>query len=260
MPVCVIEAPKEERTTKQAAEIVYPVNNIGGGWPVIAETQGRSYAATIACLVSDGHTVYALTNRHVAGGEGEIAYSRLGGKQERIGTSSGKQLTRMPFSKLYPGWAGRDTYVNLDVGLIEIDNLDQWTSEIRNVGVMGKMVDLSSDNLSLALIGLHVRGTGAASGEMQGEIAALFYRYKTNGGFEYVADLLIGPRPATNQRPSPPFETLPGDSGTMWLLEPMDERQAKSKEDEPPEYLPLAMQWGRNMLYSAGAALPKATR
>ena len=46
----------------------------------------------------------------------------------------------------------------------------------------------------------------------------------------------------------------------MWLLEQMDERPAKSKEDEPPEYLPLAMQWGRNMLYFGGAALPQATR
>jgi hypothetical protein len=59
---------------------------------------------------------------------------------------------------------------------------------------MGRMVDLSVNTISLALIGRHVRGTGAASGAMSGEIAALFYRYNTNGGFEYVADLLIGPR------------------------------------------------------------------
>ena len=108
------------------------MNNIGGGWPVIAETtKACSYAATIACLVSDGHTVYALTNRHVAGGEGEIAYSRLGGKQERIGQFG---QTAYPHAVLeaLSGMGGRDTYVNLDVGLIEIDNLDQSTSEIRN--------------------------------------------------------------------------------------------------------------------------------
>ena len=64
-------------------------------------------------------------------------------------------------------------YVNLDVGLIELDNLDQWTANIRNVGQMGKMVDLSVNNISLSLVGSHVRGTGAASGQMMGEIAAL---------------------------------------------------------------------------------------
>jgi len=58
--------------------------------------------------------------------------------------------------------------------LIDIDNLDRWTAEIRNIGQMGKMVDLSVHTISLALIGRNVRGTGAASGQMQGEIAALF--------------------------------------------------------------------------------------
>ena len=269
VPVCVIEAPREETNPAHSSEILHPVNNIGGGWPVIAESQGRRYAATIACLVSDGHTVYALTNRHVAGEEGEIVYSRLGGKQERIGTSSAKNLTRALFTSHYPGWPGRDVYVNLDVGLIEIDDLDQWTAEVRNIGQMGKMVDLSVYSISLALIGSHVRGTGAASGEMQGEIAALFYRYKTNGGFEYVADVLIGPRSAkaTSAKATsaasgkPPFATHPGDSGTLWLLEPMDadaDGGTTGEDQETPEYLPLAMQWGRNMLYSAGGAPPQS--
>ena len=265
VPVCVIEAPKEEQNEVRPLETTFPVNNIGGGWPVIAESQGRRYAATIACLVSDGHTVYAMTNRHVAGDEGEIVYSRLGGKQERIGVSSANQLTKTLFTNLYPGWPGRDVYVNLDVGLIDIDNLDRWTAEIRNIGQMGKMVDLSVNNLSLALIGSHVRGTGAASGQMSGEIAALFYRYKTNGGFEYVADIMIGPRSVRRASKSkknvrPAFETHPGDSGTLWLLEPLEKKattSAAARETQPPEFLPLAMQWGRNMLYSAGSAPPQ---
>jgi hypothetical protein len=264
VPVCVIEAPKEEQNEVRPLETTFPVNNIGGGWPVIAESQGRRYAATIACLVSDGHTVYAMTNRHVAGDEGEIVYSRLGRKQERIGVSSDKQLTKTLFTSLYPGWPGRDVYVNLDVGLIDIDDLDQWTAEIRNIGQMGRMVDLSVNNLSLALIGSHVRGTGAASGQMSGEIAALFYRYKTNGGFEYIADIMIGPRPVKRASKSKKvistFETHPGDSGTLWLLEPVAPKPATNgaaKEAPQPEFLPLAMQWGRNMLYSAGSAPPQ---
>ena len=266
VPVCVVEAPKEERNETVPPKIEYPLNNIGGGFPVIAEVQGRRYAATIACLVSDGHTIYALTNRHVAGEAGEVVYSRLGGNLERIGVSSTKQLTRKAFTALYPGWPGRDVYVNLDVGLIELDSLDQWTAEVRNIGQMGRMVDLSAYNISLALVGSHVRGTGAASGNMIGEIAALFYRYKTNGGFEYVADLLIGPR-AMRSSPrksnSEPLATHPGDSGTLWLLEPPKEPKKtpsgpKKNGNQPPEYLPLAMQWGRNMLYSAGAAKPQS--
>jgi hypothetical protein len=262
VPVCVIEAPRKDETERSPNDAIYPVNNIGGGWPVISETQGRRYLATIACLVNDGHTFYGLTNRHVTGEAGEVIYSRLGGKLQRIGVSSAKHLTRAPFSAHYPGWPGHDLYVNLDVGLVELDNLDQWTAEIRNIGQMGRMVDLSANNITLGLIGCAVCGTGAAGGQLKGEIAALFYRYKTNGGFEYVADVMIGSRPATKllKEKIPSLATLPGDSGTLWLLEPVPE-VVKGKDKlskEPPEYLPIAMQWGRQMLDSAGAAAPQA--
>jgi hypothetical protein len=108
-----------------------------------------------------------------------------------------------------------------------------------------------------------VRGTGAASGEMRGEIGALFYRYKTNAGFEYVADVMIGPRsaPASSRRSAPPtFSTLPGDSGTLWLLDSKrdDAGKPSATDPEPPDYVPFAMQWGRNMLYSAGEARPQS--
>ena len=65
---------------------------------------------------------------------------------------------------------------------------------------------------------------------MFGEIAALFYRFKSVGGFEYVSDFLIGPRgPATS------LGTHPGKSlGTVWLIE--------VDQGKPP--LPLAVQWG----------------
>ena len=110
VPVCVIEAAKELKNKVEAIKIQYPLNNIGGGNPVVAEVQGRQYAATIACLAGDGHKVYALTNRHVTGDPGEIVYSRLGGKLERIGVSASKQLTREEFKNLYPGWPGEGVY------------------------------------------------------------------------------------------------------------------------------------------------------
>ncbi len=258
VPVCIIQAPKEQSNQTAPRDISYPLNNIGGGWPVIADVQNRKYLATIACLVTDGHKTYGLTNHHVTGEDGEVLYSKLGGDLTRIGKSSGKFLTRLPFEKLYDGWPGRDLFVNLDVGLIEADDINQWTAKIRKIGEMGKMVDLSSHNITLKLLGNKVRGVGAASGDMSGEIAALFYRYKTNGGFEYVADALIGPR-SENQ----PLVTHPGDSGTLWLLEqplepaPQGAVKANAPDSAKVEYLPVAMQWGRNLLNSAGNAQPQ---
>jgi hypothetical protein len=244
VPVCVILAPRQARTDVTAPPIRYPLNNIGGGYPVVADVQGQSHVATIACLVGDGHKVYALTNRHVAGDAGEVVYAQLGGKQIRIGVSSGKQLTRLPFTDLYPGWPGRDTFVNLDIGMVEVDDLDVWTAKIRDIGTMEPMADFAVDNLSLALIGCHVRGHGAASGVMLGEIHGLFYRYKSQGGFEYVADLFVGPRSngEVHGKAQAGFATHPGDSGTLWLLEPIEPRKGA------PKCLPLAMQWGQNTL------------
>ena len=53
---------------------------------------------------------------------------------------------------------------------------------------------------------------------------------------------------------------IPGDSGTLWLLEPDRKtgRKTGPRRTAKPEYLPIAMQWGRNMLYSAGDARPQS--
>jgi hypothetical protein len=267
VPVCVIEAPKETITEVEARNIQYPLNNIGPGNPIIAELQGHEYAATVACLVSDGHRIYALTNRHVTGDAGEVVWSRIGGKRERVGVSASKQLTRLPFSTVYPNFPGQDTFVNLDIGLIDLDDLSRWTTKPRGLGTMGSMADFSGAHTSLSLVGCHVRGIGAASGDMRGEIHGLFYRYKTLGGFEYIAGLFIGPRTSKhakegNQtRKDSEFATLPGDSGTLWLLEPSAHSRKAGrgkKKTQEDTFLPLAVEWGRNMLYSADRAQPQS--
>jgi hypothetical protein len=272
VPVCVVEAPSESTADTAARNIRYPLNNIGSGHPIIAEVQGRDYAATVACLVTDGHKVYALTNRHVTGETGEVVWSELGGNRERVGTSSSKQFGRLPFTALYPNFPGKDTYVNADIGLIDLDNLDKWTVKLHDGSVAGPMADFSSANISLSLVGCQVCGTGAAGGRMAGEIQALFYRYKANSGFDYVADLFIGPRTSREEpgkgskRAS--LTTLPGDSGSLWLLEPTPEaternarKPANHKKSQQPgesKYLPLAVQWGRNMLYSTESGPPQS--
>jgi hypothetical protein len=261
VPVCVIEAPKEVANLLEPEAIRYPLNNIGSGHPVLVEVQNREHFATVACLATDGHKTYALTNRHVTGDEGQEIRSQLGGKETPIGVSAAGQATRIVFSEIYPGWPGRMTYVNLDVGLIDVTNLDQWTARLKNGEIMGPMVDLSSIDFPLSLIGRRVQGYGAATQEMLGEIHGLFYRYKSRGGFEYVADFFIGPRTPTDADPHPPaFVTQAGDSGTLWLLEPdtpeTDNMALDGGKTEAPR--PLAMQWGANRLYSALSARPQA--
>lgn len=254
VPICVIEAPRESATSIEAPDILHPLNNIGPGSPVIASSQGQEYVATVTCLVSDGHTIYALTNRHVTGEAGEVVEALLGGERRRVGVSSEKQLTRLPFSTVYPNFTVQDTFVNLDVGLIEVDDVSQWTTKLRDGRMLGSMADFSSVNLSLALVGCHVRGFGASGGEMLGEIQGLFYRYKTGGGFEYVADIFIGPRNSDTGRGAKatarPFATLPGDSGALWVLEPLS--ATKANGHPPPQLIPLAVQWGRTVLHSTG--------
>jgi hypothetical protein len=267
VPVCVIEAPKEITTEIAAPRMARPINNIGAGSPIIARVQGNEYLATVGCLVSDGHRVYGLTNRHVTGDAGEVVWSLIENQVERIGRSSSKQLTRLPVSALYPGLSAHNTFVNLDIGLIEIDDLSRWTTDVGKIHQVGQMVDYSGANLSLSLIGCQVCGIGAAGGLIRGEIHGLFYRYKAVGGFEYVADLFIGPRTADNSgargknaKRVPPFATLPGDSGTMWMLEPTTASKNGHAQGgtDGQDYLPLAVQWGRNMLYSANRTQPQS--
>jgi hypothetical protein len=252
VPVCVIEAPRDPVSPAQPPDIQYPLNNIGSGHPVLINVQRRDHVATIACLVTDGHKAYGLTNRHVTGEPGEQLSSRLGGRLQPIGRSAVGEVTRVPFSEVYPGWPARSIYVNMDVGLIDVDNVNDWTAKLKDGSTMGQMVDLSVVDFPLSLIGRHVRGYGAASQLMLGEIQALFYRYKSRGGFEYVSDFFIGPRTPTKLDPKPPaFSTSPGDSGTLWLLEPIPCKHSIDTAQVTDMPRPLAIQWGANRLYSA---------
>ncbi len=213
VPVCVV---KVEKTAAEATEIPtwhWPTARIGPGYPIAVSAQGRERRASIGCLVTDGHTTYALTNRHVSGAAGEEIYSYVGGQRVRIGRASEKQATRVPFSEAYPDFPGRRTFVNLDVGLVEIEDLTSWTSRVYGIGAVGELADLHEANLRLDLINADVVGHGAASGPLRGKIKALFYRYKSVGGFDYVTDFLIAPTSFEHQ-------TQPGDSGTVWHILP----------------------------------------
>lgn len=260
VPVCVIEAPRDPVSPDTPKVIRRPLNNIGSGHPVFIDVQGRDHVATIACIVTDGHKAYGLTNRHVTGEAGEDLSSELGGRSQPIGVSSPEQVTRAPFSDVYPTWPGKSVYINMDAGLIDISNVNNWTAKLQDGSVMGPMVDLSAANFPMSLLGRHVRGYGAASAQwISGEIQALFYRYKSKGGFEYVSDFFIGPRTPSEEDPKPPeFVTRPGDSGTLWLLEPTEDKNCIDGAHTPNMLRPLAIQWGANRLYSGLSSQPRS--
>jgi hypothetical protein len=229
VPVCVVEAPKQPVPARiDERDVLFPTTAIGGGFPVLSFTQGREHLASLGCLVTDGHTTYALTNRHVAGDPDEVLSTRVAGEAVPIGRSAAKQLSRMRFPEVYEGWPGKSAFTNLDVGLIRVDDLSRWTAQVYGLGPLGPIADLGVDNLTLRLIGEPVVGHGCVSGVMRGAIQALFYRYQALGGFEYISDFLIGPR-----KDGPEFGTHPGDSGTLWALERKGERPR-----------PIALQWG----------------
>jgi len=257
VPVCVIEATSQDATTIEPHQMAFPRNLLGGGYPVITNVQGQLHIASVGCMVTDGHKAYALTNRHVAGEAGERIYALVDGKQLPVGTTSNKQLTRLPFQTVYPGWPGSEVFVNMDIGLIEVSDTAEWTAQVYGIGKLGKIVDLSARNFSLKLIGSNVRAYGCASRLMCGQVHALFYRYKSIGGFEYVSDFLIGLRPGLT------FDTAHGDSGTLWLLEEVeeaDEDESISQESGPekPVLRPMAVQWGGQVFSASGKSQPFA--
>lgn len=258
VPVCVIEAPRDIVSPAEPPAVRYPLNNIGGGNPVLVEVQRQEHVATVGCLATDGHRIYALTNRHVTGEAGQVIKSQLGGRPLRVGISSDRQVTRVLFSEVYPGWPGGDIYVNMDIGLIDVDDVSMWTAKVQGLEI-GPMVDLSAIDFPLSLIGRPVRGYGAASQWMLGELHGLFYRYKTRGGSEYVSDFFIGPRskPDAHGR-AIEFATRPGDSGTLWLLEPTDQNKTMDVAMGAGSYRPLALQWGANRLFSAAGGVAQS--
>ena len=97
VPVCTIEAPRDPVSPATPPLAHLPLNNIGSGHPVFVEVQGRTHIATIACIVTDGHKTYGLTNRHVTGEPDEELSSQSVVVRDPSALSSSRQATRVPF-------------------------------------------------------------------------------------------------------------------------------------------------------------------
>ena len=245
VPVCIVKVTQSVPDPRRVPDWQWPEGLIGGGFPIISETQGRQHVASVGTLVTDGFSTFALTSRHVVGPEGHEVSTMRKGRPVRIGRSDSRQLTRRQFSDVYVDYPGRRTFLTIDAGLIEVDDVNDWTSQTYGLPPVGSLADLSERNISVRLINAEVRAFGAASGELSGRIAALFYRYRSIGGYDDVADFLIAPDEGADS-------SQPGDSGTVWHLVQKDDRPLRPN-DSPLR--PIALQWGGQGVESSGGEI-----
>lgn len=251
VPTCVVYAPLDEEPGRDIRELTFPSGLLGGGYSVLTDVQGTEHVGSLGCLASNGDMTYAVTSRHVTGEKDREIFTLVRGKRQRIGVSDSDQVRHLPFSEVYPGWPGDRVYVTMDVGLVRIDDLTDWTAQVYGIGELGDVADLNVDTISLDLMGCPVRAFGSVSGLLEGKVKGLFYRYRSKGGFDYVADVLIGPR-----RDNEVLATRPGDSGTLWVFDPPLDDASNDAEDDAfqvkkrdmgkmaRKYRPLALQWG----------------
>ena len=248
VPVCTVLAPPMAQGDGPSVEpVAWPQATFGGGLPLYVDVQHETHLATIGCLLSDGHTTYALTARHACGEPGTEVSAMLRGGLSRIGVSSDKQITRKLFSEVYPALPLRQTWLGLDVGLVRVDNVEDWTPNVYGLPSIKPIFDIYEQNLPLRrLIDQPVVAMAAASGLLQGKIKAMFYRYRSVGGFDYVSDFLIAP--AESQGGS-----HHGDSGALWHLQlPGPDGKVDTRPLLQRDLRPLAVLWGAQVFAESG--------
>lgn len=238
VPVCTVLAQPVAASEKEGrAAVLRPTATFGGGLALHVNVQGDERFGTAGCLVTDGHLTYALTARHVCGEPGTTLSAELRQGEEPIGVSADNQLTRRLFSDVYPAFPMRQTWLGIDAGLVKLDRLGDWTPNIYGLPPIRPMLDLYEQNLSLKIIDSDVVGVGAASGLVRGKIKALFYRYRSAGGFDYVSDFLISPQPGTPG-------ARHGDSGMLWQIAEQPKNAHDKRLPEARLLRPLAIEWG----------------
>lgn len=211
VPMCVVLAESAHLPARALDPSHLAANSLGVGSPVYVDAQGMRRMGTIACMVSDGSDFYVLTNTHLAGEVGRPVRALLRGVPVVVGSTLGtRDLTERTFSDVYPSLPGRDVVVNIDAAIVRLEDANIWDADALTQSI-GDVADFSASTASLSWIGQPVAGHGAASGEICGEIKALFYRYKSIGGRDYVADFVIGAR----SDDTGPLVTQPGDSGEI---------------------------------------------
>ncbi|HET6982683.1 MAG TPA: hypothetical protein VFI53_11120, partial [Myxococcaceae bacterium] len=274
VPVCVIEA--QPNAFAEDLEIrpnaLTPRNFLAPGTPLInGDGQGLTRLASAGCLVRDGERYYVLTNKHAVGAPGTPIEALAVNRQRRIGHAAAHGLTRENLHDVYPAFKSTNQRLLMDIGLVDVDDVLQWKSEVPGIEPIGPVLDLYDNSFSLKLVTMKVVGQSAVSGLIRGQIDGLFYRYKALGGSEYIADFLVGaqtqhldpstfqvvPRfPTTRRKPKKAdeedasLEVHHGDSGTVLYLEQMvpDPRHPEDRKRDTTLYRPFAVLWGKEEL------------
>ncbi len=229
VPICVVLVESAELPERTVPPSRLAASSLGIGSPIYVDAQGMRRMGTVACMVSDGSDFYLLTNTHLAGASGRTVKALLEGTPVVVGSTEGtRHLTEKTFSDIYPELPGRDSVVNIDAAIVRMEDATLWNPKAL-AKPFSQVADFSAETVSLGWIGRSVVGQGAVSGEMRGEIKALFYRYKSVGGRDYIADFLIG---SGGQEA---LVTQPGDSGSLWCLDSVL---------APASLAPVAMEWG----------------
>jgi hypothetical protein len=248
VPTCVVCATASPTRSTPISGDDLNKDILGGGYPVLSDVQGQKRVGSVGCLVTDGHSVFALTNRHVAGPQGQKSYIDYGGERYPVGESTEPSVRTIQFEKAYPGWPGARSQVNLDAGLIKVRRIEDWTAQVYGLGALGELQDFHANTLTLDRIDQEVKAFGGVSGPLKGRILGLFYRYRSRAGLDFVSDFLIGPAEGETTVP-----TRHGDSGTLWCFEKQTDkkpggegRKTASKQDNT--YAPFSMQWGATAL------------
>jgi hypothetical protein len=254
VPTCVIETVPDESLPSPATGPFNTSPLLGGGYACLRDHQGIQSLGTISCLVKKQGSYFALTNRHVAGGNGEEVRAYIEGQYQRFGKTANMAVDRQVMSNVYPRWPGSNVLLTLDAGLIRVDDINNWTAQVFGIGEIGELFDATDYSITLDLIGCPLRAFGATSAISEGQICALFFRYESLNGYEYVTELLIGPRPGATEVKRP--ITRPGDSGALWFYDPpaqpapqashdFDNIHAQTEQGEgAPRLRPVVMQWG----------------
>ena len=220
VPVCVVKANQSTLPARTVDSSKLLADSLEGGSPIFVEAQGQRRMGSVGCIVSDGIDYFGLTNRHVAGNSGRDVKAVFNGIPSVVGvTESSLQLGERPFADVYQNFPGRNTVVHLDAGLVKITDVCKWRATV-NGKVIQDMIEFSADTASLDWIGFHVVAHGAVSGDIAGEIRALFYRYKSMGGREYISEFLIGSRTNSkhDEQNGNPKRKTPADSGPQTPL------------------------------------------
>ena len=81
--MCVVLVEPAEPARDPVPAWVWPELMIRSELPVITRSQGEEHVASVGTLVTDGHTVYALTARHVCGPAGTPVNTGSGSARSR---------------------------------------------------------------------------------------------------------------------------------------------------------------------------------